>query len=112
MARKWAAWLHNPRYLRGPQCLKAGDKITSGPKVAGLATEPLLSKGSPTPESRGQNQKWPTIGLTSYKIRSGPQVGALGMETPTIQGTPTLQSEEQNQKCPTSGRIGYITLAV
>ena len=38
MARKCADWLHDPFRLGGAQCFKAGDKITTGPRVGRLAT--------------------------------------------------------------------------
>ena len=62
MAHKWAHWLHHPCHLGGPQRFKAGDEISNGPQVGRLATSPLPSWGSPTLQSGGQNQQWPTSG--------------------------------------------------
>ena len=41
-----------------------------------MATQPLPPRGSPAPESGGQNQKWPTSGLGGYT-------------TPAASGIPT-----------------------
>ena len=41
-----------------------------------MATSPLLSRGSPPLQSRGQNQKWPTCGQNGYV-------------TPAVSGIPT-----------------------
>ena len=60
VAHLWARWLHNPCSLGDPLHFKAGDKIRSGPLVGKVATQPLLSRGSPPLQSGGQNQKWPT----------------------------------------------------
>ena len=49
-----------------PQRLKAGDKIRSGPQVGLLATPTLPSGRSPTLQSGGQKQRWPTSGLGAY----------------------------------------------
>ena len=92
---------------------KQGDKIKGGPKVGGTATLPLRSRGSPKtgtkskvahkwaellhhpsvlggPQTRGQNQWWPTSGRKCYitpafsgvpkqgdKVKGGPQVGGI-----------------------------------
>ena len=58
VAHKWADWLHNPCRL-----------------------------GSPTLQSGGQNQKWPTS-------------GQIGYITPAVWGSPTLRSREANQQNP------------
>ena len=93
----------------------------------GLATSPLPSRGSPTLQSGGQNQKWPTNGRFGYitiavwglqhfragdKIRSGPQVGSLAASPTPSRGSPTLQSWWENWKWPTNGQIGYIGPAI
>ena len=100
MAHKWAGWLHNRYCLGGPQHFKAGDKISSGPQVGRVATQPLLSGGSPTLQSGGRNQQWPTSGPGGYT-------------TPTVWGVPNAsQRGTKNQKWPTSGPGGYITPAM
>ena len=43
-----------------------GGGIRSGPLVGKVATSPLLSRGSPSLQSEGQNQKWPTCGQSGY----------------------------------------------
>ena len=53
----------------------AEGKLRSGPQVGKLATSPLPYRGSPPPQSGGQNQKWPTSG----------QIGYL---TPAVSGIP------------------------
>ena len=55
MAHKWAKWLHNPRRHGGPQRFRVGDKISSGPQVGRVATQPLPPGGSPTLQSGGEN---------------------------------------------------------
>ena len=59
-----------------PTASNRGGKIRSGPQVGEMATSPLPYRGSPTLQSGGQNQKWPTSG----------QIGYL---TPAISGIPT-----------------------
>ena len=76
MAHKWANWLPHPCRLGEPHRLRAGGRIRSGPQVGKLATSPLPYRGSPPPQSGGQNQKWPTSG----------QIGYL---TPAVSGSPT-----------------------
>ena len=89
LAHQWVDWLHNP-YRRGrvgggggAQCFKARSKIRIGPtaskhgtkseshpQVRGLATQPLPFGVSPTLQSTGQNQKWPTTGQIGYITRN------------------------------------------
>ena len=38
MAHKWADWLQITVVWGGPQCFRAGDKISNGSQVGGLAT--------------------------------------------------------------------------
>ena len=76
VAHKWANWLPHPCRIGEPHRLRAGGKIRSGPQVGKLATSPLPYRGSPPPQSGGQNQKWPTSG----------QIGYL---TPAVSGSPT-----------------------
>ena len=66
VANKWASWLPHPCRIGEPHRLRAGGKIRSGPQVGKLATSPLPYQGAPTPQSGGQNQKWPTSGQTGY----------------------------------------------
>ena len=66
MAHLWARWLRNPRRLGDPLRLKARGKIRSGPLVGKVATQPLPPRGSPSLQSAGQNQKWPTCGQGGY----------------------------------------------
>ena len=67
-AHKWAWWQHHPCRSGGPQHFRAGDKIRNGPQVGVVATSPLSSVGSPTLQSGGQNQKWPTNKTGGYII--------------------------------------------
>ena len=66
VAHKWARWLHHPCRVGDPHRFKAGGKIRSGPQVGKVATSPLPPRGSPPPQSGGQNQKWPTSGQGGY----------------------------------------------
>ena len=47
-------------HLGGPQPFRARDKIRNGPHVSRLAISRMTPQGSPTLQSLGQNQKWPT----------------------------------------------------
>ena len=51
---------------KGPQRIRARDKIRSGPHVGRLATSPLPSKASPTLHGGRQNQQWPTHGQIGF----------------------------------------------
>jgi hypothetical protein len=95
--------------------------------VGGLATSPLLSRGSPTLQSGGQNQKWarvwavwlhhpcclggsqmlpitlaisggPKCSKAWDKIRNGPACGPFGYITCVVSGVPNAPSGAQNQK--------------
>ena len=59
----WVDWLHNPCRLGGPQRFRAGDKIRKG-RMGNITT--TILGGSPTLQSGGQNQKWPTCGRIGY----------------------------------------------
>ena len=108
VAHKWAEVLHHPCVLVGPPTKY---KVKGGPQVGGSATSPLRSLGSPNkgtkskvahkwaevlhhpcvlegPQTRGQNQRWPTSGRKCYitpvflgvpeqgdKVKGGRQVG-------------------------------------
>ena len=63
-----------------------------------MATDALPPRGSRTPQSRGQNWRWPTIAPGGYI-------------TSATWGVPTLKSNEQNQRWPTSGLGGNNTPA-
>ena len=76
MAHLWAKWLRHPCRLGDPHRCRAGGKIRSGPLVGKVDTSPLPSRGSPPPQSGGQNQKWPTCGQSGYV-------------TPAVSGIPT-----------------------
>ena len=76
VAHKWGSWLPHPCRIGEPHRLRAGGKIRSGPQVGKLVTSPLPYRRAPTPQSGGQNQKWPTSG----------QIGYL---TPAVSGSPT-----------------------
>ena len=128
MAHLWAKWLRHPCRLGDPHRFRAGGKIRSGPLVGKMATSPLPSRGSPTLQSGGQNQKWPTSRQSGYVtpavsgipnaaergggIRSGPVVGKMATSPVPSRGFPPLQSGGRNQKWPTSGQNGYVTPAV
>ena len=69
MAHKWADLLPHhitPAVWGVTKGFRAGDKIRRGPQADGLATSPLPHGGSPTLQSGGQNQKWPTSGRIGY----------------------------------------------
>ena len=66
VAHKWAKWLPHPCRIGDPHRFIAGGKIRSGPQVGKMATSPLPYRGSPSLQSGGQNQKWPTSGQNGY----------------------------------------------
>ena len=55
---------------------------------------------SPTLQSEGQNQQWPTCGQIQFS------------SSLPSRGLPTLQSRGQNQQWPACGQMGFITLAL
>ena len=63
-----------------------------------VATSPLPPRGSPPPQSGGQNQKWPINGQGGYV-------------TLATLGIPSASERGQNQKWPINGQGGYITPA-
>ena len=63
---KWASWLHNPCRLVDPHRFRAGGRIRGGPQVGKVATQPLPPRGSPSLQSRGQNQRWSPSGQAGY----------------------------------------------
>ena len=75
--------------------------------MGGLATSPVLSPGSPTLMSGGQNQKWAHMrevccvgGPQRFKagggggIRGGPTCGQIGCITPAVSGVPNVLGRE------------------
>ena len=76
VAHLWAKWVRHPCRLGDPHRFRAGGKIRSGPQVGKVATSPLPSRGSPSLQSGGQNQMWPTSGQSGYV-------------TPAVSGIPT-----------------------
>ena len=76
VAHNWAKWLPHPCRIGDPHRRKAGGKIRSAPQVGKVATSPLPYRGSPPPQSGGENQKWPTSGQSGYL-------------TPAVSGIPT-----------------------
>ena len=66
VAGKCARWLHHPCRLGDPHRFRAGDKIRSGPLLGKVAMSTLPSRGSPPPQSGGQNHKWATCGQGGY----------------------------------------------
>ena len=128
-AHIWAVWLHHTCCLGDPQRFRAGDKIRcgptcgrfgyitpavsgipnaskrgtksdAGPHVGGLATSPLLSRGSPTLQSGGQNQ-----------MRA--HMWAVWLHHPCCLGGPQrFKAGDKIRGGPTCGWFGYITLAV
>ena len=76
VAHLWAKWLRHPCRLGDPHRFRAGGKIRRGPQMGKVATSPLPSRGSPTLQSGGQNQKWPPCEQNGYV-------------TPAVTGIPT-----------------------
>ena len=66
VAHLWAKWLRHPCRLGDPHRFGAGGEIRSGPQVGKVATSNLPSRRSPTLQSKGGNQKWPTSGRSGY----------------------------------------------
>ena len=128
VAHKWAKWLPHPCRIGDPHRFRAGGKIRSGPQVGKMATSPLPYRGSPSLQSGGQNQKWPTSGQSGYltpavsgiptasergaKSEVAHKVRKMATSPLPYRGSPPLQSGGQNQKWPTSGQNGYLTPAV
>ena len=157
VAPKWARWLHHPCRLGGPHRFRAGGqnpkwptsgqggyitpaasevptaserayRIRGGPQVGMVATSPLPPEGSPTLQSGGQNQNWPTSGQGGYITPAAlgvPTASERGAESEVahkwarwlhhlcrLGGPHRFRAGGQNQKWPTSGRGGYITPAV
>ena len=64
----WADWLRHPCHLGGPQRFTAGAEMRSSPHVGRLDTSLLPSNGTPTLQSRGQPEKWPTCGYINPAV--------------------------------------------
>ena len=111
LARKLAGRLRNPCHFGAPQSVTLGDKMTSGPQVGRVATQPLPPRGLPTFYRWAQNEKCPTRGPArvhnlcnkggprrfgvAYKIRGGPQVDLADKKLMLVGESPTLQGGEQ-----------------
>ena len=126
----WVDWLHHPCCLGNLHCFRAEDKITCGPTcgrtgcitpavsvvptaskrgtksdvgphVGGLATSPMLSRGSPTLQS---GYITPAISgvrnapKQGTKSEEGPHVGGLATSPMLSRGSPTLHSRGQHHK--------------
>ena len=74
VAHKWARWLHHPCRLGDPRRFRAGGKIRSGIEMGNVATSPVPPRGSPPPQSGGQNQKWPTYGQGGYITHAASEI--------------------------------------
>ena len=96
MAYKRLDWLHNNCRLGRQECLKATDKVGTRLQIGGLATYHLPSWGSPTIESKQQDQQWHTN-------------GRLGYITTATWGVPNTSHRGEKKHEPTSGHIGCIT---
>ena len=126
VTQKWADWRHYAYQPQGPQCLRAGDKISSGPQVGILATQPLSPKGHYNFRAREKMSSGPQVGYIGYnavfRVLNGSQQGRnsalackrgkLATQPLPSGGSPTLKSGRQNEQCPTSGQTGYITAAI
>ena len=101
VAHKWAKWLPHPCRIGEPHRCRAGGKIRSGPQVGKLATSPLPHWGSPSLQSGGQNQKWPTSGQTGYLTPA-----VLGSPTAAEQGAKSEVAHKWAKWLPHPCRIG------
>ena len=112
-AQKRVEVLRNPCILGGPQRQAQGENqkwlphpcLLGGPKEGGIATQPLHSRGSPTP-SAGRKSKVASV--------SGAQKRAEVLRNPCILGDPQRQARGENQKWlhsrgPKRGRNCYLT---
>ena len=99
MAHLWARWLCHACRLGDPYRFRAGGGIRSGPLVGKVATSPLPSPASPSLQSGGQNQKWPTCGQGGYV-------------TPAISGIPTAAERGAISELATCGQGGYFAPAI
>ena len=103
LAENWAVQRHNCWSLGWrSKCFKVQQpKFRSGPKVGGLATEPLPSKDSLSLQSG-----------VKKKITKGPQLVRLDAQPLRSSGSPKLPNGGRNQNCPEVGRLGYTTPTV
>ena len=90
---EWADWRHKPCCLGVPMPLSGGTQLALAHKWAIGLHYSCRPGGSPTVQSRGHHQKWPTSGRVGYT-------------TPAVWGIPNTS------KRGTSGRIAYTTLAI
>ena len=83
-----------------PNAPKRRTKSEVGQHVGGLTTSPLLSRGSPKPQSGGHNQK-------------RARMWEDWLHQPCCLGGPQRsKAEDKIRRGPTCGRFGYITTAV
>ena len=103
--KKRAELRHNPYTLAGPQYQARGDNqkwlphpcFVGGPKEGGIATQPLHSRGPPTPTA-GRKSELATSRLPSR----GPKRGRRYNVTPTFSGVPNHNGNKIT--------IDYLTL--
>ena len=101
VAHKWARWLPYPCRIGDPHRFRAGGKIRSGPQVGKVATSPLPYRGSPSLQSGGQNQKWPTSGQSGYLTPA-----ASGIPTASERGAKSGVAHKWAKWLPYPCRIG------
>ena len=122
-------WLHNPCYMRGRDRFKAGQIVTNGPLVCGLASYPLPNRGPQHFKARDKDshaRKWVHSihiprrlswggGAQFFKawkrVINGTSRPSLGPYPMQLRGSPSFQSKRQNWQWPPNGRIGHITPA-
>ena len=63
VAHRWAWWLHNPYHKGAPNASEHERKSPVAHNCAWWLHNPCCLGGSPTLQTEGQNQKWPTSGL-------------------------------------------------
>ena len=121
-------WLRHPCRLGGPQRLRVGGKISTGPQASGLAISPLPSWGVPNaPEQETKSEgahKWadwlphpcrlggPQRFTEGDKTSSGPQLGKLAIAPLLLRGFPAPQCGRQNHVWHTTGQFRSVTPAV
>ena len=99
VAHKWAHWLHDPSCIGVPQSVRAGNKMGNGPQVLGGIT--LAIQGSPTLESTGQNQQWPTSGHIGCITRA-----VLGVTNTSQRGTKSAAAHRRANWLHNAYRLG------
>ena len=101
VAHKWAKWLLHPCRIGDPHRFKAGGKVRSGPQVGTVATSPLPYRGSPTLQSGGQSQKWPTSGQNGYLT-----LAVSGISTASKRGAKSEVAHKWAKWLPHPFRLG------